>query len=179
MALDRPESGFIWLHVPPGAPIECVVNGSIETWWAHFVRQPGARKVIAVRCFKGDMVTCPWCEGQVGVRARYVVPVLVDGAQRLVELGRVQYGSLRMLSESVGGEVGKRIRLSHEWNAKNAPIVVLPLGREVITAEMVVDVREFVDTLGRAERGVASALGLRPSGVVGSSDSRNGSGSKR
>lgn len=176
MALDRPESGFIWLHVAADAPVECVINGSIETWWAHFVRQPGAKKVLAVRCFKPDGDECAWCIGQVGVRARYVVPVLVDGAQRLVELGRVQYGALRMLSESAGGEVGKRIRLQHEWKARNAPIVVSPLGREVITAEMVVDVADFVDTLGRSERGLASSMGLKPSTVIGSSDSRNGSG---
>lgn len=152
MALERPEAGWVWLHVPRREPVDVVVLGDICTWWAHFVRAaPGLKKVSAVRCGRSDAgADCAWCAAEVGHRARYVFPCRAGESVRLVELGRVQYSTLAMVYES-GRWIGRRLRLRREWDAVNARIVVEVLGVEVVSPESVLDCSEYVAGLGASE----------------------------
>lgn len=150
MPLDRPEEGWVWLHVPRREGVEVVVLGDIHTWWAHFARVPGLRAAKAVRCLKADGAPCEWCDREIGRRARYVFPVRAGDVPRLVELGRVQYPELSMIY-GAGRWLGARLRLEKEWDAPNARIRVTYLGREVITTEAEVDVGVYVSQLGFQE----------------------------
>jgi hypothetical protein len=100
-----------------------------------------------VRCLRSDGLHCGFCAEEYGRRARYVFPVRVDGAVRLVELGRVQYQTLALVYQE-GRWLGTRLRLAREWDAANARIQVTFLGREGLTDEVVVDIEEYVSTLG-------------------------------
>lgn len=153
MALERPEPGYVWLHVPRREPVEVTVVGDICTWWAHFSRMPGARGMTALRCLRSEGQGCAWCDASVGKRARYVFPVqLHDEARslRLLEVGRVQYPQLSMVYTE-GRWMGSRWRIRKEWDAANARIDMAYLGREHLSTEAVIDVTEYVETLGRAE----------------------------
>jgi hypothetical protein len=156
MALERPEAGFVWLHVPRREGVEVVAISDIHTWWAHFVRVPGAKAAKAVRCLAADGRACEWCDAQVGRRARYVFAVRTGDVVRLVELGRVQFPLLQVMYEG-GRWLGTRMELKREWDAANARIQIVPRGREVITDEVVVDIGDHVAGLGMAE-----ARQLRP-----------------
>lgn len=158
MPLERPEAGWVWLHVPRREAVEVVVVSDIHTWWAHFVRVPGLRSARAARCLAADGLACQWCDDHVGRRARYVFAVRVGENLRLIELGRVQFPTLSMMYES-GRWLGTRMELRREWDAANARIAVTPRGREVVTEEVTVDIGEFVAGLGMAE-----ARQLKPSG---------------
>lgn len=151
MPLDRPEAGWVWLHVPRREPVEVVVVGDVCTWWAHFHKPiANSKQVRAIRCVAADGAPCAWCDAEIGRRARYVFPVRVADAVRLVELGRVQYPLLAVLYDS-GRWVGRRIKLRREWDAANARISLEPVGFEVITSEVQVDCADYVGTLGAAE----------------------------
>lgn len=163
MPLERPEEGWVWLHVPRKEPVTVIVCGDIYTWWAHFARVPGLRTARAVRCRRADGQPCDWCDREIGRRARYVFPVRVGEGMRLVELGRVQFSMLDMLYQS-GRWIGRRLKLSREWDAQNARILVEPLGMEALTDESTVDVGEFVASLGMTE-----AATIRPPQVIGGS----------
>jgi hypothetical protein len=65
----------------------------------------------------------------------------------LLELGRVQYPILAMC-EQEGGLVGRRLRLSREYAAKNAAIQVLPMGRDHVSQEQLVCLADYVAQLG-------------------------------
>lgn len=158
MPLERPEAGFVWLHVPRRESVEVVVCSDIHTWWAHFVRVPGLRAARAVRCLQSDGLTCEWCEAHVGRRARYVFAVRMGENLRLIELGRVQFPVLSMIYEG-GRWLGSRLELRREWDAANARIQVTPRGREVITPEMEVEIGEHVAALGLAEAKSCKPLG--------------------
>lgn len=157
MALEKPEAGWVWLHVPRKEPVEVVVAGDVCTWWAHFVRShPALKGVKGVRCGRADGGSCAWCDADVGRRARYVFPVYAGDVPRLVEFGRVQYPVLSMLYDS-GRWVGRRLRLKKEWDAANARIGVEPCGFETLTTERELDCSDYVATLGAAE-----ARSIRP-----------------
>lgn len=153
MALERPEPGWVWLHVPRKEAVDVVVCSDIHTWWAHFTRLPGQRVARAVRCAQADGESCEWCESQIGRRARYVFAVRVADQVRLVELGRVQFPQLQVFySAGLSRWLGTRLRLSREWDAANARIEVLYQGRENLSDECVVDPGDYVAGLGQAER---------------------------
>lgn len=146
MALEMPESGFVWLKVPLQGEVLVTVVGEIHTWWSHWQRMPGSRATQAVRCQQALGVACAWCDAGFDRRARYVFPVRVDGEVRVVEVGRVQYPTLKLL---VGeGWLGRVIRLKRAYAAKNAEIVLFPVRRESVSEEAQVDVEEFVSRLG-------------------------------
>jgi len=147
MSLERPESGYTWLHVPLRESVLVVVCGEVHTWWSHWARLPQLRGGQPVRCVAGEGAECSWCAGGSPRRARYVFPVLLGAGVRVVELGRVQYPMLRMCVES-GVWVGRRLRLERAWAARNAPIELQPAGQEVVSVEQVVDVEELVSGLG-------------------------------
>lgn len=161
MALERPEAGWVWLHVPRRDPVEVVVISDIHTWWAHFVRVPGAKAAKAVRCLAADGRPCEWCDAQVGRRARYVFAVRTADQVRLVELGRVQFPLLQVMYDG-GRWIGTRMELRREWDAANARITIVPRGREVITDEVMVDIGDHVAGLGLAE-----ARSLKPASSAG------------
>lgn len=150
MALEAPESGFVWLHVPRREPVEVVVVSDVHTWHAHFVRVPGLKGARAARCLKPDGGECSLCEEQIGRRARYVFAVRVAESLRLVEMGRVQYPTLAAIYDS-GRWLGARLTLAKEWDAANARISVIYQGREHVSAEVEVDIGDFVAGLGMAE----------------------------
>lgn len=169
MPLERPEPGFVWLHVPRKGSVDVVVCGELYTWWAHWAVIPGTRRQEAVRCARADGGICAWCDGDYGRRARYVFPVRVGDAVRLVELGRVQYSSLAMVWEE-GRWIGARFRLEREWDAANARIRVTYVGREVLSEEVQVDISEYVSTLGlsASQRWSPPGVGLPLRGSDGS-----------
>lgn len=169
MPLERPEAGFVWLHVPINESVVVVAVSDIHTWWAHFVRPNGQRVAKAVRCVAADGAECEWCNAQVGRRARYVFAVRTEDQVRLVELGRVQFPTLSLMYDG-GRWLGSRMELRREWAAKNARIAVIPRGREAISDELVVEIGDHVDGLGLAE-----ARQLRP--PVGGGSPSKGSGS--
>lgn len=150
MPLERPEAGYVWLHVPLKEAVDVVIVGDVHTWYAHWGGVGGGRQNRGVRCLRNEGLACAWCASGQAPRARYVMPVHVGSDLRLVELGRVQYSMLSMLNDN-GGLVGRRVRLVREWVAKNAPIQVRPLGKEHLSPEQVIDLEEFVGCLGRAE----------------------------
>lgn len=150
MPLEAPESGFVWLHVPRRESVEVVVISDVHTWHAHFVRVPGLKGCRAARCLRADGGECQLCEEQIGRRARYVFAVRSGDAVRLVELGRVQYPVLAAIYDS-GRWLGARLKLTKEWDAANARIAVIPCGREHVSAEVEVDIGDFVAGLGMAE----------------------------
>lgn len=160
MPLEAPESGFVWLHVPRRDPVDVVVVSDVHTWFAHFVRVPGLKGARAARCLKADGGECAFCSQEIGRRARYVFAVRMGDATRVVELGRVQYPTLAMIYDG-GRWVGSRLRLAREWDAANARIAVSYLGREAVSAEVILDIADFVAGLGQAE-----ARSMRPP-VVG------------
>lgn len=163
MPLERPEAGWVWLHVPRKDPVDVVAISDICTWWAHFVRVPGARSARAVRCLAADGHECGWCAAQIGRRARYVFAVRVGELVRLVELGRVQFPLLQIMYDG-GRWLGTRVQLAREWDAANARISIEFRGREVISDEVVVDIAEHVASLGLAE-----ARTIKPPNSAGSS----------
>lgn len=150
MPLERPEAGYVWLHVPLKEAVDVVIVGDVHTWYAHWGGVGGGRQNRGVRCLRNEGLACAWCASGQAPRARYVMPVHVGSDLRLVELGRVQYSMLSMLNDN-GGLIGRRVRLVREWVAKNAPIQVRSLGREHLSDEQVIDLEEFVGCLGRAE----------------------------
>lgn len=150
MALEAPEAGWVWLHVPRRDPVDVIVLGDICTWWAHFTRPNGGKRTVAVRCVAGGPEGCSWCAAEVGRKARYVFPVKTGEVTRLVELGRVQYATLAMIYDA-GRWVGSRLRLRREWDAVNARIAVDFLGREHLSEELWLDCSDYVSSLGLAE----------------------------
>lgn len=150
MPLERPETGYVWQHVPLSQAVECVIVGEVHSWWAHWVGNRGGKQNRGIRCVRPESVACAWCAGGHVPRVRYVLPILVGTDLRLIELGRVQYTILSMMQES-GGLVGRRIVVVREWAAKNAPIQVRPAGQERLSPEQVVCVEQFVSQLGRHE----------------------------
>lgn len=162
MALERPEAGYVWLHVPLREAVEVVIVGEVHSWWMHWAAvDRKARR--GVRCARREHLACALCEGGQAPRVRYVLPVHVAGALRLVEVGRVQYSTLAMMEEN-GGLVGRRCVVVREYAAKNAAIVLRPAGRETVSAEQVVDISEFVGQLGRIELAAVQPATLRGDG---------------
>lgn len=150
MALEKPEPGYVWLHVPRKEAVDVVMCGEIHSWWSHWTGVPGGRQSQAVRCVKRELGDCAWCAVGHEARVRYVFPVLLGADLRLVELGRVQYATLSLLVQE-GSVIGRKLKLVREWDAKNAPIQVVPLGRSHVSREQLVDLAEVVDGLGRGQ----------------------------
>lgn len=150
MALERPETGYVWQHVPLSQSVECVIVGEVHSWWAHWVGSRGGKQNRGMRCIRPEGIACAWCAGGHVPRVRYVLPIHVGGELRLLELGRVQFSMLSMLEET-GGLVGRRIIVVREWPAKNAPIQLRPAGSERLSEEQIVDIEQFVTQLGRHE----------------------------
>lgn len=146
MALEMPESGFVWLKVPLQGEVRCTVVGEVHTWWSHWQRMPGGRGVQAVRCARAVGVACAWCDAGFPRRARYVFPVRVEGEVRVVEVGRVQYPTLKLLVAE--GFTGRVLRLKRTHAAKNAEIQMFPAGKEHVSDESLVCCEEFVSNLG-------------------------------
>ena len=147
MPLEQPESGWRWLHVTDGEGSELVAVSDVETYWSHWVRQPG-RGGQAVRCVAKESGGCAWCGVGTAPRARYVLAVrrCSDASVLLLELGRVQYTWLSVWVER--GLVGTRFRAKKAWRGKNAPIELVYLGREHVSPEQVHDLSEYVQLLG-------------------------------
>jgi hypothetical protein len=150
MALERPEAGYVWLHVPLRDSVDVVITGEVHSWWAHWGGSSGGKQNRGVRCLRREDLACAWCASGQVPRVRYVLPVRVGSDLRLVELGRVQHTMLALLDQT-GGLIGRRVRLVREWAAKNAPIQVVSQGREHLSPEQLIDLEEFVSNLGRAE----------------------------
>ena len=150
MALEAPETGFVWLVVPINEAIDLTVVGELHTWWTHWYRGPLCRSAMAVRCVLAERGECDWCRAGYERRARYVFPARVGDDVRLVELGRVQYPSLVGLIQ-FHGWIGQRLRLVRERPVKNAPISVRRLGHEVVTEESTVDCSGVVSSLGLSQ----------------------------
>jgi hypothetical protein len=148
MALERPEQGYVWLRVPLEGDVHVTIVGAIHTWWSHWHRPPGGRTQQAVRCVRSVGVACAWCDAGFERRARYVLPVRVDGELRVLELGRVQYSNLSLVANSPDGEVGAKLRLWRPYRARNAEIMVMPCGREHVSEEARVDLTDYVSQLG-------------------------------
>lgn len=146
MALEMPESGYVWGKVPLEGDVRLTVVGEVHTWWSHWHRLPGRGGVQAVRCARALGVACAWCDAGYQRRARYVFPALVEGELRVFEVGRVQFPVLRLVCGE--GIVGRRLTLRRAFKAKNAEIVIIPGGREHVSAEAVVDVGSWVCELG-------------------------------
>jgi len=150
MALERPESGLTWMRVPVKESAVVTVLGQVVTYWTHWIQRPGGQRAQPVRCVRWEAGRCAVCERGQPRRVRYVVPVRRDGVPMLLELGRVQYPVLHL----VFGQddwLGRKLRVSREWPARNAPIVVVPVGREHVSEEEKWDVSAEVGELGRGQ----------------------------
>lgn len=147
MPLERPEPGYVWLHVPRKEAVDLVVVGEVHSYWSHWTGTPGGRQTQSVRCVRQEAGNCAWCEQGYEARVRYVFPALVGDDLRLVELGRVQYPMLAMLVQE-SGWIGRKLKLVREWDAKNARIQIRPAGKGHVSAEQVVDLEDFVANLG-------------------------------
>jgi hypothetical protein len=150
MALEQPEAGYVWLHVPRREAVDVVMCGEIHSWWSHWTGTPGGRQSQAVRCVRREVGECAWCAVGHEHRVRYVFPALLGADLRLVELGRVQYATLSLLVQE-GSVIGRKLKLVREWDAKNAPIQVVPLGRAHVSREQIVCIEDHVAQLGRGQ----------------------------
>lgn len=147
MPLEKPESGWRWLHVTDGEGSELVAVSDVETYWSHWVRTPG-RGGQAVRCCLREAGSCAWCGVGTSPRARYVLAVkqVSTGAVMLLELGRVQFTWLEVWTQR--GLIGTRFVAKKAWRGKNAPIELVYRGREHVSPEEVQDLGEYVQLLG-------------------------------
>lgn len=150
MALEAPESGYVWLHVSHREAVDVVVVGEVHTWWTHWTGFPGGKLSQAVRCVRAEVGECAWCEAAHERRARYVIPVMLGEDLRLLEVGRVQYPILSLLVQEPGW-IGRRLKIAKSDARKNATITLRPVGREHVSAEMVIDIEDFVYDLGRGQ----------------------------
>jgi hypothetical protein len=146
MAFFAPETGFVWGKVPMEGSVRCTTIGEVHAWWSHWCRPHPKGPVQCVRCVQAVGVACAWCDAGYQKRARYVFPALVQGEVRVFEVGRVQFSMIRQLREE--GFVGRVLELRKAWKAKNAEIVILPVGRERVSDEVRIDVEQFVSELG-------------------------------
>jgi hypothetical protein len=151
MAIERPEGGYAWIDVPLDKPVSLTCCGEPASWRAHWVTMPGYKRAQPVRCTSLDHGDCALCNQGVGYRVRYVVPVLLDGAPRLLEIGRTQWPWIEV-RESLQDWVGCRFAISRERPVKNAPLIIVSLGRAHVSEEQAIDVRGVVATLGRDMR---------------------------
>lgn len=147
MPLEKPESGWRWLHVTDGEGCELVAVSDVETYWSHWVKQPGGRGQ-ALRCRLREAGACAWCGVGTSPRARYVLAVrkTSSGEVLLMELGRVQFTHLEVWESR--GMVGTRFVARKAWRGKNAPIELTYRGREHVSPEEVRDIAEYVQLLG-------------------------------
>lgn len=161
MALEKPDSGYCWHHVPARGELLVTVVGDVHTWWQHWGHGGPRRGGQPVRCLMRERGSCEWCAAGQEARARYVFPGRVAGTYGLVELGRVQYAMLAVVYQEKRW-IGARLRLAKEWESKNARISCVFLGREHVSPEEVIDCSDYVRTLGLAAVGVVHPLRVGP-----------------
>lgn len=166
MPLEAPDEGWVWVTVPLDRALEVTVIGECHTWYTHWVKQPGERRPVAVRCVLTERGSCDWCRAQYDRRARYVLPVDVDGQVRALELGRVQYPALAGIEE-FGGLLGARIVLARERPVRNAPIGVRLACRVQVPMEQRRDVSGLVAALGMVQLRLLDCPASGPGVAVG------------
>jgi len=109
-----------------------------------------------------ELGACEWCRHGYDRRTRYVLPVRVGDTTRVIEMGRVQYPALAA-AEAFGGLIGCVLICTRERPTRNAPIVVRVARREHVSAECIVDIQGFVNSLGRTEaRALDPTTGTTP-----------------
>lgn len=143
MALVAPEDGFHFAKVPLTGVLRAVVIGEVHSFWSHWYRIHGTKRVVAVRCLRDIEDGCFWCEREFRRSVRYLLPVRIDGQPRVLEFGRVQYPALATI-EAFGGLVGVELECGRESAYRNSPIQVRSVGRERVPPEAVVDLTAFV-----------------------------------
>lgn len=146
--LIAPEPGWLWVHPPLQGELRGTICGLVRCYESHWYRPAGGKVPRAVRCVRREAGECDWCSAGYERRVRYVLPLAMEQGVRLVELSRTVYTLLSMIREG-GGEVGRKVIITRERPFKNAPLLLVPGGREHVSAEQVVDIADFVRGLGR------------------------------
>lgn len=136
MALIKPESGVLFLRVPLAEAVIATVVGEAHSYQTHWVGLRGFKQRMAARCQMSDEKPCAICADGNGWKARYMLPVRVDGELRVLELGKPQWGWLEV-QDALGSWVGARIRVGRERAQKNGVITVTTVGREHVSPELV------------------------------------------
>lgn len=148
MPLIKPESGVLFLKVPLSEPVIATVVGEAHSYQVHWVKTRGRREQLAARCQMSDGKPCAICADAKGWKARYVLPVRVEGELRIVELGKPQWGWLEV-QDVMGSWVGTRVRIGRERPAKNAVITITTVGREHVSEELRFDAAGIAATEGQ------------------------------